>query len=74
MKISLYKELLSIVLVVVFSQSLFAADNASATKTIASVLVDLNHSFIHFNRFSMLYIVYSFVLRMISIISIPRYN
>ena len=43
MKISLYKELLSIVLVVVFSPSLFAADNASATRMIASVLVDLNH-------------------------------
>ena len=30
-------------LVVVFSPSLFAADNASATRMIASVLVDLNH-------------------------------
>ncbi|NKB32087.1 MAG: hypothetical protein GKR91_03220 [Pseudomonadales bacterium] len=43
MKSRLYKKLLALALVVVVSPSLFAADNASATKTIAGVLVNLNH-------------------------------
>ncbi len=43
MKEILSKKLLAIAMVVVFSPMSFAADNASATKTIAGALVDLNH-------------------------------